>query len=131
MTAPDGPSVTSRQRETVDVPLDDREQKILDEIERQFYQEDPSLAQRVARSSLGAFSKKRQRLAIVGFIAGMVVMLVAFTANTWIALLGFMTMVISAGWLAMNLRQGSTENRTSNTIESWADRLRQRWGRSG
>ena len=34
------------------MPLNEREQKILEEIERQFYQEDPKLAQTVATTTL-------------------------------------------------------------------------------
>ena len=71
------------------MPLNEREQKILEEIERQFYQEDPKLAQTVATTTLESVKRKWQRLAVVGFVVGVAVMLAFFTSST----------VVALGWL--------------------------------
>lgn len=109
------------------MPLDEREQRILEEIERQFYEEDPKLAETVAKTTLESVNRKWQRLAIFGLVAGLVVMLAFFTRYTIVALGGFIVMVVSAGWLAMNMRRFHNEG--SLGLDSWLDRARQRWRR--
>ena len=111
------------------MPLNEREQRILEEIERQFYQEDPKLAQTVAKTTLESVSRRWQRLAIVGFVVGLIVMFAFFTQNTFIALAGFLVMVASAGWLAMNMRRFKTESSGGAGLATWLDRVRQRWRR--
>lgn len=112
------------------MPLDDREQRILDEIERQFYEQDPKLAETVAKTTLAVHTRRWQRLAIVGFVVGLVVMLFSFTQFRLVALGGFVVMVASAGWIAMNLRRARSVEATP-AFETFLDRARQRWRRSG
>ncbi len=111
------------------MPLNEREQRILEEIERQFYEQDPKLAETVAKTTLESVSRKWQRLAAVGFVVGLVVMFAFFTRYTVVALSGFIVMVVSAGWLAMNLRRLRGEGSGSGGLAGWADRARQRWRR--
>ncbi len=110
------------------MPLNEDEQRILEEIERQFYEEDPELARSVAEASLRSIFRPRRRLAIAGFVIGLVVMLASFTANVWIAAAGFLLMLASAGWLATSLRQAAGGG--SDTFETWLDRARQKWSRN-
>ncbi len=77
------------------MPLDDREQQILAEIERQFYEEDPDLAHAVRNISGRSLTRWAGRLAIAGIIVGIVVLLATFRYNTFIALSGFLLIVIS------------------------------------
>ena len=112
------------------MPLNDREQRILDEIERQLYEEDPKLAKAVAKASPGAQSRRRQQFAIAGFVLGLVLMLGSFTRSPLVAGIGFVIMVACAGWIAMGIRAGRAEG-GSASIEGWLDRLRQRWRRDG
>ena len=111
------------------MPLNEREQRILEEIERQFYQEDPKLAQTVAKTTLESVSRRWQRLAVVGFVVGLVTMFWFFTSNTFVALGGFIVMVISAGWVAMNLRRFRSESAANGGLAGWLDRTRQRYRR--
>jgi len=113
------------------VPLDDREQKILEEIEKQFYADDPKLAQTVARTTLESVSQRWTPVAIGAFVVGVVIMLAFFRSQVLIAGAGFVLMVISAGWVAMDLRRRSTSPGASGPMESWISRLRQRWQRDG
>ena len=110
------------------MPLNDDEQRILEEIERQFYEEDPELARSVAEASLRSKFRPRRRLAIAGFIVGLVVMLASFTSSVWVAAGGFVLMLASAGWFAMSLRKG--HDGAAETFESWLERARQRWSRN-
>ena len=110
------------------MPLNEDEQRILEEIERQFYEEDPELARSVAEASLRSQFRPRRRLAIAGFGMGLVVMLASFTVNVWIAAIGFLLMLACAGWIATSLRHASDGG--SDTFERWVARARQRWSRN-
>lgn len=111
------------------MPLNEREQRILEEIERQFYQDDPKLAETVANTTLQSVYRKWTRLAFVAFVVGLVVMLASFTRYTAVALIGFLAMVLSAGWIAMNLRRGRHESTPGQPPRSWLGHVRQRWQR--
>lgn len=84
------------------MPLDDHEQRILDEIERQFYEEDPDLA--LAVRNIDRSGRFGVRLPLVGLIIGMVVVLATFTSSTPLAIVGFVLMVASATALAHGIR---------------------------
>ena len=112
------------------MPLNDREQKILEEIEKQFYADDPKLAQAVAKTTLESVSQRWTPVAIGAFIVGVVVMLAFFRSQVFVAGLGFLVMVISAGWVAMDLRR-RTMTGGGGAVESWISRLRQRRDRDG
>jgi len=88
------------------MPLDDREQSILDEIERQFYREDPDLVEAVRKIPLSR-SARSIRVSAVGLLAGVVVLLVTFSLNTFLALGGFVLMVLSATGLIAAYRSRS------------------------
>ena len=111
------------------MPLDDREQKILEEIERHLYEEDPKLAHTVARATLGGRQRLRQRLAAVGFVVGLVVMFGSFTTSPIVAGLGFLLMVASAGSIAMTLRSARDDGATGSGVTGWLERYRDRWRR--
>ncbi len=111
------------------MPLDDREQRILEEIERQFYQEDPKLAETVRDTTLATVTARRVRWASLGLIVGLVVMLVFFTRNRFIALAGFLGMVLATFWIVSVLRSRGGDGRES--LATRLNRTRQRWKRDG
>lgn len=75
--------------------LDDREQRILAEIERQFYDEDPDLADAVRNIARIPMTVGRQRVAAILAIAGLVFLVWMFPkpGQTWLAAVGFVVMV--------------------------------------
>lgn len=85
------------------MPLDDREQKILAEIEQQFYEEDPELARAVDR--VDRPSHLRVRLAAIGAVLGLAVILFFFASNTILALVGFAILIGSATVLVPEIRE--------------------------
>ena len=109
--------------------LDDREQKILEEIERNLYAEDPKLAQTVARSDLSARIKRRRVLAGIGFFVGLAIMLGTFTRFSYLAGLGFILMVASAATIAMTMRASRVDTPASFSVSGWMDDVRERWRR--
>ena len=112
------------------MPLDDREQKILDEIEAQFLQDDPKLAKAVLRvSSVDLFRRTWQR-AGVGFVLGLAMMLVFFLISTWVAMIGFVIMVVSASFFVVALRRKTTgQGPISVGWDQWLGGLRSKWRR--
>ena len=81
------------------MPLDDREQRILEEIERQFYEEDPKLAETVRTTTVASISARQLKWAILTLVIGVGVMLGFFTQITAVALAGFVVMVIAVAWI--------------------------------
>ena len=83
------------------MPLDDREQRILAEIERQFYEDDPTsfAVKNIDRRVIGI------RLPLVGLIGGLAIVVAFFTSQTLVALAGFTLMVVSATALAHEIRR--------------------------
>lgn len=89
------------------MPLDDREQKILEEIERQFYQEDPKLAETVRSATLASMSARNLKWALLAFGGGAALMFGFFTRMTLIALIGFAVMVLAVVWIVGIFRRRS------------------------
>lgn len=83
------------------MPLDDKEQRILAEIERQFYEEDPELARAVQK--IEKPSRFGVRLSLLGVIAGLAIV-IAYLSDTRIAVLGFAVLVVSATSLVNAVR---------------------------
>lgn len=83
------------------MPLDDKEQRILEEIERRFYEEDPELARAVKK--IERPSRIGVRLSLLGVIAGLVI-IIAYVSVTWVAAIGFALLVASATALVNALR---------------------------
>ena len=109
--------------------LNEHEQKILDEIERQLYEDDPKLAEMVAKAVRSGGDRWKMRFAAALFVLGAVVMFASFTQSLPIAAGGFLLMLASAGWMALTAR--STRTHTSPDVSDWVDRLQRRWRRDG
>ena len=111
--------------------LNEHEQEILDEIERQLYEDDPKLAAMVARAVRGGADRWKMRLAAVVFVLGAIVMFVSFPRSWAIAGTGFLIMVASAGWMALRARASRASQSTSGAVDDWLLRFQHRWRRDG
>jgi hypothetical protein len=125
-----------------EVPLNEDEQRILREIEQRFHAEDPDSARRIGSTTLPGYLARNCKRAAVGFVAGLVILLVAFASSWILGVFGFLIMVISAVVLIQNLhRMGrfgiqqihSSSRRESlgEALDDAARRLRKRFGRPG
>src|SRR3954453_21251021 len=84
------------------VPLSEHEQRLLDQIERALYQEDPKFASTVRSTDLRTHMKRRLRRAAFVLALGFVVMMVGLVSNMWaVGVAGFAVMV-GALLLALN-----------------------------
>jgi hypothetical protein len=97
------------------MPLDDKEQRILAEIERQFYEEDPELARAVKQ--IEKPSRFGPRLSLLGVIAGLAIV-IAYLSITWVAVAGFALLVASATSLVTALRLRGWRSEPSESEDS-------------
>ncbi|MGI9642013.1 MAG: DUF3040 domain-containing protein [Acidimicrobiia bacterium] len=111
------------------MPLNEHEQNILDEIERQLYEDDPKLAEMVSKAVRSGRDRWKMRLAAVLFVVGGVVMFASFTQSLIVAGAGFLLMVASAGWLALTARANRPQQ--SGGSSEVIERLQRRWRREG
>ena len=95
------------------MPLDEREQRILDEIERQFYEEDPKLAETVRTATIAGLSGRHMKWTILGLLVGAGLMFGFFTSNTLVALVGFGLVVASLVGIVAIARRRSGINSAS------------------
>ena len=77
------------------MPLNDHEQKILEEIERRLSEEDPRLVEQVTRTDLYTHVARRIRLAAGAFVLGLILLMLV-AVSVWIAAAGFVLMILSA-----------------------------------
>ena len=77
------------------MPLNENEQKILEEIERRLSEEDPRLVEHVNRTDLHTHAWRRMKMAIAGFLFGLLLLLLV-GVSVWIAAAGFVVMTLSA-----------------------------------
>jgi predicted tellurium resistance membrane protein TerC len=141
------------------VPLSEHEQRLLDQIERALYQEDPKFASTVKSTDLRTHMRRRLRRAAFVLVVGFAVLLtglIAFSGltSTLVGVTGFVVMV-GALLLAMTawkrLQPGSADlrvvddperperpqratrktkpHRPNRSSGSLKDRLEERWNR--
>jgi hypothetical protein len=91
----------------VAVPLSEDEQRILHEIEQQFYESDPNFAGELGKHSLYVHHLRRMKWAVAMFLAGVVVLVAALATETTFvaAFVGFVVMLAAALWFEHNLRK--------------------------
>jgi len=87
------------------MPLSEDEQRILTQIEQQLYEDDPGLAHEVSSTTVFTHGFKHIRLAAVGFVVGLVIVIGTLSISYWISFLGFLVMLASAWYGEKNLRR--------------------------
>ena len=92
------------------MPLSEHEQRILAEIERRLLEEDPKFAQQVG-ASFRAHLARRLKLAVVGFVLGLVVLVAGFVQNVAVGVAGFVIMLASVFVFVRTMRRRATVER--------------------
>ena len=99
------------------MPLSEDEQKILEDIESQFYETDPRLAKEVQSTTVYTKHIKLLRWSILVFMAGLLMMIFTLAVHFVLAATGFLLMLVAALMFEHSLRQlGKT------TLEQQAQR---------
>jgi hypothetical protein len=130
------------------MPLSEHEQRILAEIERRLLEEDPKFAHQVG-SSFRAHLGRRLKLAVAGFLVGLVVVISStFFENVAIGVAGFVLMLFCVFLFVRTMRRRATVERPVNGpaapagpappaprrqgggkggVDAWWGRMTERW----
>lgn len=78
------------------MPLSEHEQRLLDQIERALYAEDPKFASAVRSTDLRTHMRRRLRRAAIVFAAGFVLLVLGVpTSNVAVGVVGFVVMFVA------------------------------------
>jgi hypothetical protein len=86
------------------VPLSEDEQRILSEIEQRLYESDPHLAREVSSTTVYTHAIRGMKWAALGFVAGIVILLVTLSVSAVLAFAGFLVMLAAALVFERNAR---------------------------
>ena len=101
------------------MPLSEHEQRLLDQIERALYQDDPKFATSVRSSDLRTHTRRRLIRAGLVLVLGVVLLVVGVGSNVLISILGFLVMLVAlllalASWR----RLGSPQSATLRSVDT-------------
>ena len=118
------------------MPLSEREQRILEEIEKNLHEEDPTFARTVREQAPAMDEVRRIKLGVALFVIGFAVMIsFFFSGAVGVGVLAFGLMVAGIVLTAGALRVIATERRSGSDhrerlarrLGGWEERLRQRY----
>ncbi|MFD4949543.1 DUF3040 domain-containing protein [Streptomyces sp. NPDC058239] len=123
------------------MPLSEHEQRMLEQMERALYAEDPKFATALEGSGLRTYTRRRVYQAVAGFLVGIALLMAGMVAQQiWISVVGFLVMLGCAvlavtGWRKApkpGERQaagGGGERRQPKQRRTVMNRIEQRWQR--
>lgn len=120
------------------MPLSEEEQRILQEMEQKLYEHDRAFADRVSTTTPRHPANRSGRGSIAAFIAGFVLLIVAFRSSLLLGSLGFVIMLFAALAFVHHAGQSGSSRlggfgamRGHGVGEEWSEmrrRLRSRFG---
>jgi hypothetical protein len=113
------------------MPLSEDEQRILQEIEAQFYANDPQLAQQVSETTLYRHASRNIKWAALGFVVGFIVLLTSFASNLFLGFVGFLAMLGCAFVIVSNVKKMGKAGLESVTASVRGRRLKSFFGDAG
>ncbi|MCX4663255.1 DUF3040 domain-containing protein [Streptomyces sp. SID4919] len=123
------------------MPLSEHEQRMLEQMERALYAEDPKFATALEGSGLRTYTRRRVYQAVAGFLVGIALLMAGMVAQQiWISVVGFLVMLGCAvlavtGWRkapkpgeqqAAGQPAARQQGRQRRSV---MDRIEQRWQR--
>lgn len=87
------------------MPLSEDEQRILQEIEAKLYESDPELVQQVEETTVYRHGARMIKWGVLGFVAGLAILVVSFASSLLIGFIGFLIMLGSAFLVERNVRR--------------------------
>ncbi|MFB6815560.1 DUF3040 domain-containing protein [Streptomyces sp. NPDC056347] len=122
------------------MPLSEHEQRMLEQMERALYAEDPKFATALEGSGLRTYTRRRVYQAVAGFLVGIALLMAGMvTTLIWISVVGFLVMLGCAvlavtGWRKApkpgeHPAAGGGERGRSRQRRTVMNRIEQRWQR--
>jgi hypothetical protein len=120
-------------------PLSEREQQILEEIERSLYDEDPGFARHVRKASPTTRELRNGKFGVVLFLVGLVTLIAFFvTSSLIVGVIAFAGMVAGivvilgaatslVGSHRRSSRRPNPKERITSALRSWEDKVRKRY----
>ena len=116
------------------MPLSDREQQILAEMERNLYEEDPEFAARPSGDKPPGTDQRGVKIGVALFLVGVAALIFFFSSQSiFVGVVAFAAMVAGIVILGSSLRsiftnpEGGEPGRASRAIGDFEERLRQRY----
>ncbi|MBH5334407.1 DUF3040 domain-containing protein [Streptomyces pactum] len=76
------------------MPLSEHEQRMLEQMERALYAEDPKFATALEGSGLRTYTRRRVYQAVAGFLVGIALLMVGVAVQQiWVSVVGFLVML--------------------------------------
>ncbi|WP_419994199.1 DUF3040 domain-containing protein [Streptomyces boninensis] len=76
------------------MPLSEHEQRMLEQMERALYAEDPKFATALEGSGLRTYTRRRVYQAVAGFLVGIALLMAGMVAQQiWVSVVGFLVML--------------------------------------
>ncbi|MFG2309515.1 DUF3040 domain-containing protein [Streptomyces sp. NPDC048566] len=124
------------------MPLSEHEQRMLEQMERALYAEDPKFATALEGSGLRTYTRRRVYQAVAGFLVGIALLMAGMVAvQIWLSVVGFLVMLGCAvlavtGWRKapkpgeqQTAAGAPAARRQARQRRSVMDRIEQRWQR--
>ena len=108
------------------VPLSEEEERILSEIEERLSETDPDLVREVSETTVFTQPLRSMRWAVVGFVGGVLVMVVTLSTSFLLAFVGFLVMLGASLALERNARQVGRTAGIRETVGGTGARVRER-----
>lgn len=76
------------------MPLSEHEQRLLEQMERALYAEDPKFATALEGSGLRTYTRRRVYQAVAGFLVGIALLMAGMVSQLiWVSVVGFLVML--------------------------------------
>ncbi|MEG3626236.1 DUF3040 domain-containing protein [Streptomyces poriticola] len=126
------------------MPLSEHEQRMLEQMERALYAEDPKFATALEGSGLRTYTRRRVYQAVAGFLVGIALLMAGMVAQqVWLSVVGFLVMLGCAvlavtGWRkapkpgeqpAAGAAPQPPGHRQGRQKRSMMERIEERWQR--
>ncbi|MEV7864837.1 DUF3040 domain-containing protein [Streptomyces sp. NPDC088124] len=124
------------------MPLSEHEQRMLEQMERALYAEDPKFATALEGSGLRTYTRRRVYQAVAGFLVGIALLMAGMVAQQiWISVVGFLVMLGCAVLAVTGWRKApkpgeqqaaggaSADRHQPRQRRSMMNRIEQRWQR--
>ena len=119
------------------MPLSEHEQRLLEQMERQLYADDPKLASTLRGSGRSLRSRHRLLLGIVGVAGGLALLVAGVASQFWpLGVAGFLVMLAGGWWASTGWQGGSAaaapapqQSPKSSQRSGFMSRIEERWDR--
>ncbi|WP_330176251.1 DUF3040 domain-containing protein [Streptomyces sp. NBC_01498] len=113
------------------MPLSEHEQRMLEQMERALYAEDPKFATALEGSGLRTYTRRRVYQAVAGFLVGIALLMTGMVAKQiWIGVVGFLVMLGCAVLAVTGWRKAPKPGEQQAPGEAAGDRGQPRQRRS-